>query len=293
MSIINIINQSNSGAKIKINNGKKDLFFKKIVDFKNNQRKLRILKQIEKQNKWSKKNIINSFFSIPINYTVFKNKIELNMRFVHGVSGSDILNMNSYKYINSFFESICDLINYFKNTKTSKYIDKELVLEKIYYTKKNSDNNFSNYFKFLENNIDHIPGNLELTDCHGDLTLSNMIIGYNKKNSMIEKDFNNSKIYLVDWLDSDFETYIHDLCKLKQDLYYGWSFRDKNSNEKIYYSITGKFLWEKLEREFINNKNKKIFNFFMKLCILRILPYVKKESDFSWIQSVLDNEYKK
>jgi hypothetical protein len=63
--------------------------------------------------------------------------------------------------------------------------------------------------------IDRLPTELlmPLGPCHGDLTLSNLILDPA------------SGITLIDFLDTFFETPLQDVAKLKQDFVYGWSFR--------------------------------------------------------------------
>ena len=51
---------------------------------------------------------------------------------------------------------------------------------------------------------------------------------FNKDNNKIDH-----KIYLIDWLDNDFDTYYNDLAKLKQDLYHGWSSRNLHKSQKF------------------------------------------------------------
>jgi len=49
--------------------------------------------------------------------------------------------------------------------------------------------------------------------CHGDLTLSNMILSPSKG------------LVLIDFLDTYFESPLQDVAKLRQDFYYGWARR--------------------------------------------------------------------
>lgn len=63
--------------------------------------------------------------------------------------------------------------------------------------------------------VDSLPTELllPLGPCHGDLTLSNLILD------------TASGITLIDFLDTFLETPLQDVAKLKQDFVYGWSFR--------------------------------------------------------------------
>ncbi|MDC0161638.1 hypothetical protein OAI94_00325 [bacterium] len=289
--IENIQNQSNSGAEISITKIKNEIVLNKKVYFAKKNEKIRILEQLNKQNLWHNDGLVRPFFSVPVKHEIFNKFISMNMPFIYGYSGSDILTFNSYRQSNNLAKNLIKLISFFKNKKSKfKFIDNQKIIQKINIVENKSNKNFKIYFKKLKKKFHYIPDNLETTFCHGDLTLSNMIFTNNKKNNFKFNINRNLEIYLVDWLDSSFETYFLDLAKLKQDLFYGWSSRNLNTNQIISNSITGKFVWSLIEEKFINNKNIKIFNFFMNLCILRILPYTKSYKDFIWLKKVLDLE---
>ncbi len=235
--------------------------------------------------------LVQPFFSVPVKYATLNKFISMNMPFIYGYSGSDILTFNSCSQAHNLAKNLIKLISFFKNKKYKfKFIDNQKIIQKINVVENKSNKNFKIYFNKLKKKLHYIPDNLETTFCHGDLTLSNMIFTNNKQSNFKFNINRNLEIYLVDWLDSSFETYFLDLAKLKQDLFYGWSSRNLNNNQIISNSITGKFVWGLIEEEFINNKNIKIFNFFMNLCILRILPYTKSYKDFIWLKKVLDSE---
>ncbi len=84
----------------------------------------------------------------------------------------------------------------------------------------NKNKNIKIAFKELEN---YNWENITKTPCHGDLTLENILITEDKK------------IYLIDFLDSFYNSYLIDIAKLLQDLELGWSFRyeEENSTRNI------------------------------------------------------------
>ena len=281
---------SNSGANIDINKKGKEIFVVKRVSMSNKEVKSRILIQINKQNEWSKKKLIKPFYSVPIKYRILKNEIIMNMPFIHGYSGSDILNFNSIEHSNMLAKKLIKLIYFFKNIKNNSTINKKEINKKINYVNKKSVKYFNKYFFKIKQKLNSVPNDLETTYCHGDLTLSNMIITNNLETKSGNFYNKNIEIHLIDWLDNNFENYYLDLAKLKQDLFYGWSSRNLSENEKITNDITGKYIWKKIENEFIDKNNIKIFNFFMNLCILRIIPYAKSKNDILWIKKTLDTE---
>ena len=284
-----IIFQSYSGAEFKFLNKNDQMIINKKINFKNLNVKKRSLLQIKKQIFWNKKSLCKPFLSVPINYKIYNKYIKINMPFVYGYSGSDILIQNYPKKINTLVKELSNLINFFKrNKKDNELINKKRLLNKIFSIKKLNYIDFPKHLNLAEKYLEEVPNNLESTWCHGDLTLSNMIVAedFNKDNNKIDH-----KIYLIDWLDNDFETYYNDLAKLKQDLYHGWSSRNLHKSQKVSCSIYGKFIWNQIENKFINKDNYKIFRFFSILCILRIIPYAQDKNDFIWLKQTLDKEY--
>jgi len=63
--------------------------------------------------------------------------------------------------------------------------------------------------------------------CHGDLTLSNLLI-----------QRPNNKIILIDFLDSFIESPIADICKLRQDTWFGWSLLLSKGYDPVRMDIT-------------------------------------------------------
>ncbi len=107
---------------------------------------------------------------------------------------------------------------------------------------------------------------LPVGTCHGDLTLSNILL-------------NNDQIYLVDFLDSFIESPLIDMVKIRQDTAFGWSFLMYNQPyDKIRHRITLDYLdrifgshFEKYDWYNANYKAFQLLNF------LRILQYAREE----------------
>ena len=211
------------------------------------------------------------------------------MPFVHGLSGSEIIINSQKQNLESLIKSFKDLILLFKSIKIHghknfkmKAREKISQLEDLDFNKK-----YTNYFKFLRYQLERTDFNIYETMCHGDLTFSNIII---TSSSNFSIDYKNNKFFLIDWLDTYFNSYLQDLAKLKQELFYGWSSRYISSSQKLNNLITGEYIWKKLFDHFISDKNKLLFKIIMVLCILRIFPYAKTEIDISWIDKVLEME---
>lgn len=115
--------------------------------------------------------------------------------------------------------------------------------------------------------------------CHGDLTLENILITKNKK------------LYLIDFLDSFYNSWMIDVAKLLQDLELKLSFRNQKLtlNKEIRLLVAK----EALIKEILNTKNGEenlntIYHILL-LNIIRIYPYAKDEHTISFIDNALIN----
>lgn len=109
--------------------------------------------------------------------------------------------------------------------------------------------------------------------CHGDLTLSNLIVG-------------SKEIFLIDFLDSYLESPLQDVAKLYQDLHFGWSTRG-NKNLSVRASILGMKLMPKLGLS-LRRKYAEAFEIILGLTLLRIAPYLKDNTTESWLLHALE-----
>ena len=168
------------------------------------------------------------------------------MNLVHGYNGKEILENMNINEVYYFTDNICRLINLFKSFRNKDNNSKNKLINKINDLYSSVDEYFYKYLDFSLNKIKKIK-NFESTFCHGDFTLSNLII---EKNI----GFNNklSNIYIFDWTDIYFEHYLQDIAKLKQDLYFGWSTRNFDDTN-LEYELNSLFIWEKIFKSFINN----------------------------------------
>ena len=113
--------------------------------------------------------------------------------------------------------------------------------------------------------------------CHWDLTLENILITPDKK------------IYLIDFLDSFFDSWMIDVAKLLQDLEIWWSYRhDKmTSTLSLRLTIAKQALHESIS-ELENWKNKIWYIYHILLLnILRIVPYTKDNITKNFLQDAL------
>jgi hypothetical protein len=111
-------------------------------------------------------------------------------------------------------------------------------------------------------------------DCHGDLTLSNVILSHSKG------------LLLIDFLDSFLESPLQDAAKIRQDLVYGWSFRKLDSH----LWIKGMLFATKATPTYLSELES-LFPILSEaldiLCLARIAPYVRDESTEKWLTGAL------
>lgn len=165
----------------------------------------------------------------------------------------------------------------FFNHKTimNKSASKELeFIDKIKLLKKKIGKEYTDSIKIL-NQYNWLK--IELSYCHGDLTFENIICDLK------------GQYYLIDYLDSFYDTKWIDIAKLFQDLECYWSWR----NKKIDYNLLIKI--NKFKEVFLNNVNKekkeRIYIFLL-LNLIRIIPYTNSFSK-KFIDLQINNIMKK
>ena len=114
--------------------------------------------------------------------------------------------------------------------------------------------------------------------CHGDLTLENI---------MITPDH---KLYLIDFLDSFYNSWMIDLAKLFQDVLLKWSFRYQKLSPAAQLRL--QVAKEALTEEILTapNGQEKLSTIYhiLLLNVLRIYPYVKDEITRNFLDSAVD-----
>lgn len=113
--------------------------------------------------------------------------------------------------------------------------------------------------------------------CHGDLTLENILVSDNK-------------LYLIDFLDSFYDSWMVDFAKLFQDLEVFWSYRNDGKldiNLQLRLLVLKDRLLQKLMQldkgeDYIDG----IYHILL-LNILRIIPYTSDEDTMQWLNRKL------
>jgi hypothetical protein len=114
--------------------------------------------------------------------------------------------------------------------------------------------------------------------CHGDMTFENIII-------------DNNEVYLIDFLDSFYDSWMIDFAKILQDVECGWSYRydkEKDENLQVRLSIFLDYIIKRL----LSLKDGKylvltIYHILL-LNLIRILPYTKDTETVEYLDRQIE-----
>ena len=180
-----------SGSKIYLMKNNKGFFVRKINNTQRNYLKL---------NEFSKD------FNVP-KILSYKNDV-LDMEYIHGLDMKSYLYVRDTKRFTEFLINILTLLSQEVNI-----ID----YTKIYREKLNNIKLSSETVFTKEQLIEKLPKKLPRSKYFGDLTLENII--YRE----------NGQFYLIDGMTSEYDSYIFDIAKLRQDLECNWFLKGNKS----------------------------------------------------------------
>ena len=125
----------------------------------------------------------------------------------------------------------------------------------------------------LEMLVNHSWTRFSKTSCHGDLTLENIIV----------KD---GQLYLIDFLDSFYDSWIMDISTLMQDVQTLWSYRfqeEININTLIRLIVFRDILMDTVQKLSKDDVIEVYYALLLKL--IRIYPYTKDEHTYEFLNS--------
>ena len=230
-----------SGSKIYLMRNDNGLFIRKMDNVDRNFIKLNELKQ---------------HFNVPKIYTYDTNI--LDMEYIHGLDMKSYLAVRDTKRLTDF---LIDTLSKFSddvsmNDYTNVYEDK------LKYIKLPSEMIFTK-----EQLLEKLPKRLPRSKYFGDLTLENIIYG------------ENGQFHLLDGMTSEYDSYIFDIAKLRQDLECKWFLR----NTKLLLDVKVENIQDKLLERFELANN----NYLLILMLLRVYRYTKP---FSKEETLLTKE---
>ena len=218
-----------SGSKIYLMKNNRGLFIRKMDNTDRNYIKL---------------NELSKDFNVPKIYS-YENGV-LDMEYIHGLDMKSYLSVRDTRRLTDF---LINILTFFSENK--QMVDyTEIYKDRLKYIKLSSDTVFTK-----EQLFDKLPKILPRSKYFGDLTLENIIY------------CEDGQFYLIDGMTSEYDSYIFDIAKLRQDLECKWFLRDTKllldvKVENIQYKLLEKF-------ELANN------NYLLILMLLRVYRYTK------------------
>lgn len=212
-----------------------------------------------------------------LNFEVYSDRAELLMPYVEGITGYMFPVYATRSVAHMLSSSISTLLynelnqSYEELIKTKIFIEK---LEAVFSATQDSQLKqiINNCHKVLISLPDEFS--FPIGPCHGDLTLSNIILDPL------------SGITLIDFLETYLETPLQDVAKLKQDFIYGWSFRKHSPS----IGIKAEILWRHHYPTALT-QIEHMYPIQIKLLTLmslaRIAPYIKDEDTQQWLTKSL------
>lgn len=266
-----------SGCDLKISKHEGGLFVTKTS--KNREYNSRLKEQCEKQKAFN-----HNFFNAPIIFESGYNR--------HG------LFKFSMEYVNGL-----TLAEYFRNIKIGNIDSLAKIFFSIIYDNYSFDGNAKEIFvlklKDLEKKINAKNDKL-LSDvlfklknygwsyciagyCHGDMTLENIILS-------------NNKLYLIDFLDSFYDSWMIDVAKILQDVECKWSYRFDKKNDKnleIRLLIFKQLLIDKILLLKDGEKILSTIYCILLVNLLRIIPYTDDLETIKYLKNEINKIFKK
>jgi len=233
-------------------------------------------KSIKKQIEFDEIRISNIIVRSPTVYSteyVGDNNFIAKMEYIDGCSGPDITKYGTRKISQSLKNAFSMILNQNIENAVLKKVDTNIFIEKIdsILGVVTNEDLFLKKIRFLKDKFmiyKYIE--IPLGSCHGDLTLSNVIVSPT------------GSLNLIDFLPTFIDSPLWDIVKLKQDLIYGWSYRNLKgpsyASSKLFFQSC------------IPNQLKiyeKVWNYEILLLnalnLARIIPYIKDNNTKEWL----------
>lgn len=223
--------QGFSGSRVTLLQGPKGLFVRKQGNVDRNLERYTCLRNI---------------VAVPAIYNSSSDSFD--MEFIQGLDVKQFLKYNDSKLLANF---IIDTIGTFRQTSVTKDYTET-------YKQKLNWLDTQDFLFTKDEIIAKLPKYLPQSIYHGDFTLDNFIFG------------NNKQFYLIDPLTSEYDSYIFDLAKLRQDLESKWFVRND-----LYYLDAE---LSKLQETIFKELDIEVDNYLLILMLLRVYPYCKNGS---------------
>lgn len=213
----------------------------------------RLLKQVDKQNFFY--NLILKNIDTPKVLSV--NKDSFDMDYVPALSFYDFFSSASVENIEFVIETLFGYFDFISSRFRMVDVTDEILNKLDSLIPRSHHKNFIRHLKKIVEDESIVVPN---TFCHGDLTFNNIL-------------FHPNRLFFIDFLDSYVDSFLCDLVKIKQDLYYLWSLKIQNLSS-VRMIQTYRYIWENLESRYEYYIEKISFDVLDAINILRIEPYL-------------------
>jgi aminoglycoside phosphotransferase (APT) family kinase protein len=204
------------------------------------------------------------------------------MPYITGDKYSEYLVKAEIESVNRFISSLIGYIDGNLKNAPENTIDPEIIKIKILEVKEainkelKDDPFLQKEFNYLISNIP--KSKIPIGVCHGDLTLSNLIVS-------------NETIFVIDFLDSFIESPVIDFIKLRQETKFKWSLhleKDIPAYQKNKIIQIMNYFDEQLVKHYTDNIHiKNWYSFLEKFNLIRILPYINDKTEEQFIINAL------
>jgi hypothetical protein len=198
---------------------------------------------------------------------------ELLMPYVEGITGHMLPVHATRNLAHTLSTSLSTLLYAELNDSREQDVPIQLFLEKLFsVSNSTSDPELKRLISKCSSYVESLPSELKfpIGPCHGDLTLSNVIL-----NSV-------SGVTLIDFLDTYLESPLQDVAKLKQDFDYGWSFRKAPPSMVLKAQILCRYQLPHAVTQ-IERMYPVQVRLLTLMTLARIAPYIKDECTREWL----------
>lgn len=219
-----------------------------------------------------------SLQACPLKYDYDSNginkKLLLTMPYIEGIVASEFALLSGAKIAANLALILNEYLTSILGGARETEFPKSLYLMKAASIRKNCPRDFMHFIDLSEQLINDNDGPHLSGQCHGDLTLSNLICE------------SSNKFYLIDFLKCFDETPLQDLSKILQERKYGWSFREMEkpiTNRGLIFSQASL----PNPYDLLPEKYHKTLRICEIMTLLRIIPYLTDSLTTAWLKSAL------
>lgn len=209
-----------------------------------------------------------------LDFKIHESSAELLMPYVEGITGRTFLIHATRNIAQVLSKTLSTLIYTELNNSCEEVVDLSLFKVKIQsVVESTSDRDLRSLVGRAMDKLKMLPLQMKfpIGPCHGDLTISNIILDQV------------SGVTLIDFLDTYLETPLQDVAKLKQDFIYGWSFRKEPDSLGVKAKIFCRYHLPQAMLQVEKMYPRQVWLMTL-MTLVRIAPYVKDHNTKQWLE---------